>query len=56
MTMPAPQLPICSTCKKPVILETSQVDELGKPVHESCYLLKTNLRRATTPPEPPPKV
>ncbi len=36
----------------PIKLETSKVDEQG--VHEGCYLLKVNLRRATTPlPSPP---
>jgi hypothetical protein len=25
------------------------VDELGKAVHEGCYLLKVSLRRATMP-------
>jgi hypothetical protein len=50
MTTPASNLPICSICNKPVILETSKVDELGKAVHEGCYQLKESLRQATTPP------
>src|SRR5580658_9841805 len=33
--------PICGICNKPVKLETSKIDELGKAVHEGCYLLKT---------------
>jgi hypothetical protein len=47
--------PICGICNKPVKLETSKFDELGKAVHEGCYLLKVSLRRAITPP-PRPKV
>ena len=46
--------PICGICNKPVTLETSKVDELGKVVHEGCYLLKVSLRRATSPPQPGP--
>jgi hypothetical protein len=48
-------LPICGICRKPIKLETSKIDELGKAVHEGCYLLKVSLRRATTPPQPRPK-
>jgi len=55
MTGLAPHLPICSICNKPVKLETSKVDELGKAIHEGCYLLKVSSRRATTPPLPQPK-
>jgi hypothetical protein len=41
--------PTCSICGKPVTLETSKTDELGKAVHEGCYLvkIKTPLPRKT---------
>jgi hypothetical protein len=35
----------CSICKNPVPLETSNTDELGKAVHEKCYVL-TVMQRA----------
>jgi hypothetical protein len=38
---------ICSVCNKPVNLETSKVDELGKAVHEQCYVL--NVAQPTPP-------
>jgi len=38
-------LPTCSICNKPVKLETSKVDELGKAVHEGCYLLKVSVKK-----------
>jgi len=43
--------PTCSICNKPVKLETSKVDELGKTVHEGCYLLKISSKKATMPPK-----
>jgi hypothetical protein len=42
--------PTCSICNKPVKLETSKADELGKAVHEGCYLLKVSVKKA--PPVP----
>jgi hypothetical protein len=47
--MPTPNsyLPICSLCNKPVKLEASKIEELGKTIHEGCYLLKVGLRRTT---------
>jgi len=42
--------PTCSVCNKPVKLETSKADELGKAVHEGCYLLKVSVKKA--PPVP----
>jgi hypothetical protein len=54
MPTPKSHLPICSVCNKPVKLETSKIDELGKAIHEGCYLLKVGLRRAT-PLRPRPK-
>ena len=47
MPTPKSHLPICSVRNKPVKLETSKIDELGKAIHEGCYLLKVGLRRAT---------
>ena len=41
----------CSICNKPVKLETSTVDELGKAVHEGCYLLKVSVKKAPTVPK-----
>jgi hypothetical protein len=43
-----PRTPICGICNKPVELEISKTDELGKAVHESCYVL--SVRRAPVPP------
>jgi hypothetical protein len=40
--------PFYCICNKPVPLETSKTDELGSPIHEGCYLLKSNLHRATS--------
>jgi hypothetical protein len=48
MPTPKSHLPICSVCNKPVKLETSKIDELGKAIHEGCYVLKVGLRRATS--------
>ena len=28
----------CQLCEKPVPLESARINELGKPVHEECYL------------------
>ena len=44
-------LPTCSICNKPVKLETSKVDELGKAVHEGCYLLKVSVKKAPIVPK-----
>jgi hypothetical protein len=43
---------VCSICKKPVKLETAKTDELGKTVHEGCYLLKLKSGRPPTPQRP----
>jgi hypothetical protein len=40
-------LPTCSICNKPVTLETSKTDEVGKAVHEGCYVLKVSKKRVT---------
>lgn len=36
---------VCSICSVPLPLETSRTDELGKGVHEECYVRKT-IRRS----------
>jgi hypothetical protein len=51
MTTLTSNRPICGICDKPIVLDTSKVDELGKTIHEGCCLLKVSLRRATTPPQ-----
>lgn len=43
MTMPSSNSPICPICQKPVVLETSRVDNFGMPVHEGCYLRSMKL-------------
>jgi hypothetical protein len=45
------RFPVCSICDKPVKLETSKTDELGKAVHEGCYLLRVSVRKSTTLPK-----
>jgi hypothetical protein len=35
---------LCSICGNPVRLETSNTDELGKAVHEKCYVRTVTLR------------
>src|SRR3977135_201809 len=45
VTMPNP---ICDICHKPVKLETSKTNELGKAVHERCYLLRVSSKKATS--------
>ena len=44
-------LPICHLCEKPVKLETAKTDELGRTVHEGCYVLHVSLRKATILPK-----
>jgi hypothetical protein len=40
MTTPVSFLPICLLRNEPVTLELARADELGRTVHEGCYLLK----------------
>lgn len=44
-------LPICDICNKPVKIETSKTDELGRVVHEGCYLLRIGVKRTPTAPK-----
>jgi hypothetical protein len=46
-----PALPAYPICNKEVQLETAKTDEVGRALHEECYLLRLNLRRSTTPTE-----
>lgn len=48
-----PKLPICLICREPVALESGKIDENGRPIHEECYLLKIELKAATTPQSAP---
>jgi len=43
----------CRICKKPVNLELAKTDELGRTVHEGCYLLKITPHPTTPHPRPP---
>lgn len=40
----------CSICREFVELETSNVDEMGLPVHEECYFQKVSLKKSIRPP------
>jgi hypothetical protein len=42
-------LPACHICNKPVKLEMAKTDELGRAVHEGCYLLQTMANRPPGP-------
>jgi hypothetical protein len=44
------EFPTCSICNESVELETTRVNEIGEPVHEECYAIKLNLKKATTIP------
>ena len=41
----------CVICGEPVALETAKVDEAGRPVHDTCYLLKIERPRPPHSPE-----
>jgi len=40
--------PRCILCDNLVLLGSSKTDENGKAVHEECYLLRMQLKRATS--------
>jgi hypothetical protein len=44
--------PVCSICNKPIVLETSKVDEDGKAVHEDCYVKRLLSAQQNDPPAP----
>jgi hypothetical protein len=41
----------CRICKKPVNLELAKTDELGRIVHEGCYLLKISMSSSRSSPK-----
>ena len=43
-----PQFQTCSVCNEAVEVKTSKVNELGRLIHEDCYALKEDLKKATT--------
>jgi hypothetical protein len=45
-----PEFFTCSICNESVELETTKIDESGKPVHEECYLQKVSLKWSIRPP------
>lgn len=45
-----PDFLTCSICNEPVELETTKIDERGKPIHEECYLQKVTLKWPIRPP------
>ena len=40
----------CSICNEFVELENAKVDEIGRPVHEQCYVQKISRRNSGIPP------
>lgn len=44
-----PSRVLCQICQRPVSLEKARINEMGKPVHESCYVQAI---RATKSPQP----
>ncbi|MGA7402206.1 MAG: hypothetical protein WCC99_11805 [Candidatus Sulfotelmatobacter sp.] len=40
----------CAICNRSVTLESAKSDEYGRPVHEECYVSKTQLKLTGTPP------
>jgi recombinational DNA repair protein (RecF pathway) len=40
----------CTICGESVELETTKIDEGGKPVHEECYLRQVSLKWSIRPP------
>jgi hypothetical protein len=49
MITPVSYLPTCHICNKPVTLDSAKADELGRTVHEGCYLLAIH-HKPTIPP------
>jgi hypothetical protein len=43
MKSPEPEIN-CSICNKPVSLQTARTDEVGRAVHQECYLLKVGVK------------
>jgi hypothetical protein len=48
---------VCDLCKKPVLLEKARINELGKAVHEQCYVRVIRASKPMRPAEnPKPRV
>ncbi len=47
---------VCELCKKPVLLEKARINELGKAVHERCYVQAIRASRPAVPEGPKPRV
>jgi hypothetical protein len=47
MAHPSPLEITCAICNKPVDLKTTKTNDLGKAVHEECYVLRQVLKDAT---------
>jgi hypothetical protein len=45
-----PKFLVCSICNDAVELETAKIDEVGRPVHEDCYVEKISVNKAARPP------
>ena len=43
----------CDLCKKPVLLEKARINELGKAVHEQCYVQAIRACKPVGPTESP---
>ena len=44
----------CALCNEPVDLRAAKTDEDGRAVHEECYLLRMQMKRAMPPPAEDP--
>ena len=50
LTMQSPELKInCSICGKPTTIETVKTDEVGRAIHDECYLLRVGFRLSPRP-------
>jgi hypothetical protein len=47
-----PKFLACFLCNEEVALETTKIDESGKPVHEECYVQQVCGHKAARPPTP----
>jgi hypothetical protein len=46
-TFPRPSSYLCPICDGAVSLETAKTDEIGRAIHEHCYVLKLQPKRAS---------
>jgi hypothetical protein len=44
---------VCELCKKPVLLEKARINELGKAVHEQCYVRAIRASKPIIPADGP---